>query len=86
MSKHRRKGYLHLEHWEEIIGKLNRSFNDDYYIYLEIDDQILRFRKGSKEATHIQRQLSEDLVEGAIAILRTDMPEKPILIHIIPKS
>jgi len=85
MSTHHRRGYLNLEYWEEIIGKLYGSFNDDHYIYLKIDDQILRFRKGSKEATHIQRQLSEDLFGGTIALLRTDMPEKPILIHIVSK-
>ena len=70
-----------LEPWMEIVGKLQRLFIDDDYLYVEIDNNVLRFRKESDETSYLQREL-DGLVGKQIAVLRTNMPEKPILVRL----
>jgi len=66
----------------EIIGKLRSLSSDDQYICLEIDGKALRYRKDSVEGSYIQEKLKEGFIGKQITVLRTNMPEKPILINL----
>ena len=73
---------FYLKPWMELIGNLNKISRDEHYLYLEIADKVLAFRKESDEALYIQEKLNIGYIGREIALLRTDMPEKPILIHV----
>ena len=72
---------LFLESWMEIIGTLHKISEDDYFLYLGIDNKVLEFRKGSKQTLCILNRLDDSWIGQNIAILRTDLPDKPILIR-----
>ena len=72
-----------LDHWMEITGKLNKISKDAYYLYLDIDNKVLTFRKESKQASCIQNSIDASWIGKNVAILRTDIPQKPLVFRII---
>ncbi len=72
-----------MEPWEEIIGKVNGFSSDDIDVWLKIDDHVLSFIGDSTEASCIKEFLNEAFLGRVIAILKTDIPEKPIIIRLI---
>ena len=78
--------FFFLEQWMEIRGKLNKISENDYCLYLDIDNKVLEFKKESTEALLIQNILDESSIGKEIAILKTDLQDKPIIIHFISKK
>lgn len=78
--------FFSLEQWMEIRGKLNKISKDNYCLYLEIDNKVLEFRKESTEALLIQNILTESSIGKEIGLLKTDLQDKPIIIHFICKK
>ena len=78
--------FFFLEQWMEIRGKLNKISKDDYCLYLNIDNKVLEFKKESTEASLIQNILDESCIGKEIAILKTDLQDKPIIIHFVSKK
>ena len=58
-----------------------RSLKNPY-----IEKKTLVFRKELDETSFILNKLSKEIIGKEIAFLRTDMPEKPFLIKILPKG
>ena len=75
--------FFFLEQWMEIRGKLNKISKDDYDLYLDIDNKVLAFKKESTEALIIQNRLDDSWIGKNVAILRTDIPQKPLVFRII---
>lgn len=76
-----RERQFHLGAWTEIIGKLCGIFSDENFIYLRIDDKVLPFPKSSDEAEHIRERLDDSIIGSKVALLRTDIPGKPLCIR-----
>lgn len=72
----------HLKVWTEIVGKLSRISCDDGFIHLIIDGKILSYSIHSEEAKHLLKAIDDCLLGKTIGILRTDLPDKPILIRL----
>ena len=72
---------LHLGAWTEIIGKLRGIFSDEHFVYLRIDDKVLPFPKSSDEAEQIRERLDDNVIGSKVALLRTDIPGKPLCIR-----
>jgi hypothetical protein len=74
---------VHLPFWSEVIGTLN-SFNvDNDALKLVIDDKMLSYPNNSEEAIYLQKKLDASLIGRRIEVLRTDIPDKPLLIRLI---
>jgi hypothetical protein len=71
-----------LEPWMEIIGELRSLSADDKYISLGIDEKTISFRKDSLEELYIQEKVTEDFIGQRISVLRTNIPERPILVFV----
>ena len=82
MTNFARDKEVYLEPWMEIVGELRSFSSDDRYICLEIDEKTLSYRKDSVEGLYIQEKLKESFIGKQIAVLRTNIPEKPILINL----
>jgi len=74
---------FHLGLWTEIIGELQEISSDESFIYLKIGSKMLSFPKESDEASYVQTRLATNLIGRKIAMLRTDIPRKPLLIRLI---
>ena len=74
---------LWLEPWMEIKGELRKISRDDSYLFVEIDGKTIAFRRDSTEASYIHDNLSNNSIGREIAILKTDLPEKPLVIRLI---
>ena len=79
------KKSFHLKLWEEIVGKLHGVSNQNHYLYIEIGERVLSFQDNTEEETHVHNQDIRRLIGKTIAILQTDIPDKPILIRQICK-
>ena len=73
---------MYLEPWTEIKGKLLKISQDEQYFYLDFDGSILVLRKEFTESVFNEEDLS-GFVGKEIAILRTDIPEKPLIVRLI---
>ena len=73
---------LHLDFWVEIRGKLQKISEDDQYFYLDIDGSILVLRKEFTDNLFNEETLS-GLIGQEIGILKTDIPEKAIIVRLI---
>ena len=69
--------------WKEITGKLNDFSSDEYGVSLKVGDQVIIFDRDSREAACITEFLDEDFRGKYIAILKTDIPEKPVIIRLV---
>jgi len=74
---------IYLKPWMEIRGKLHKISEDDSHIYLSIGNKVIEFRKESDEGSYIKYKLNGDFVGKEIAILKTDIPKKPLIIRVI---
>ena len=74
---------FHLGAWVEIIGELLEISSDEYSIYLKIDNKVLSFLKESIEAKYLQQILDDSVIGRKIAVLRTDISEKPLFIRLV---
>ena len=75
--------HVHLKPWMEIRGKLQKIETDEHNLYLDIDRTHLVVRREVVEASLIENDLTKNKIGFDIAILRTDIPDKPILIRFI---
>jgi hypothetical protein len=80
------KHNVRLQPWEEIVGVLHSFENSKSGLCLKIGYTTLSFAAGSKEASCILEQINKNAIGREVAILRTDFPDKPILIRAITKS
>ena len=81
-SRFAQRKTFYLQIWMEIIGKLQGISRDDYYIYLEIDNKSIPFRRESREALYLKDKI-DVFIGKSIALLRTDIPDKPILVRLV---
>ena len=80
MTHPKDRNLVFLKPWMEITGKLTETFLIDDYLCLVVDDKILAFRRESNEAIELLDR-EDSLIGKIIAILKTDIPDKPILIR-----
>ena len=78
--------FLCLEAWTEIVGTLLEISTDEYCLLLQINEKLIRFRKGSKEASYIQTNLNNKFLGRELSLLKTDLPEKPLIVKLLPKK
>ena len=67
-----------LEPWAEACGTLKRIINEDPYLTLDFGN--LQVKLGSVESDFIRDQLN-DKIGKRISVLRTDLPNKPVLLR-----
>jgi len=72
-------GNKRLSPWEEACGRLLGI--DEDYPYLVLDFGKFRVIFGPTESDLLGGQLSEEMIGKRISILRTDLPDKPILVR-----
>ena len=82
MSKIQDKEPIKLDFWTEVVGELSKIFEDEIHLYLKLDNCVLSFKKGSREAEYIKEQCIKEFYRKVIAVLRTDIINKPILIRL----
>jgi len=68
--------------WDEIVGVVRRVSMDEHFTYIEINDTLLAIDNGSREANELGGINSGE----RIAILRTDLPDNPLLIRRISEE
>jgi hypothetical protein len=68
-----------LSPWEEACGRLLGIAED--YPYMLLDFGKFKVILGSAEANLMKTQLNEELIGKQISVLRTDLPDKPILVR-----
>jgi hypothetical protein len=68
-----------LEPWEEARGMLKELDHEDDYVVLDFDK--FKIHLDPIEVRTICDQLNKGLVGRRIAILRTDLPDKPLLVR-----
>jgi hypothetical protein len=68
----------------EIIGKLHKISRDDHYIYLKIGEKNIPLNREIGEALCLRGKI-DTLIGKSIALLRTDIPDKPFVVRLIVK-
>jgi hypothetical protein len=68
-----------LRPWEDACGRLIGIAED--YPYLVLDFGKFRVILGSKEADSIREKVDEEMIGKRISVLRTDLPDKPLLVR-----
>jgi len=76
---------FHIGVWEEIIGKFGGISENDYFTFLKIGNKLLSFKKDSIETKYFQEKIKNNVLGKKIAVLKTDLPDKPFLVRIIGK-
>jgi hypothetical protein len=71
---------LRLGPWDEACGVLQHVVEDDPFTFLDLG--WIRVKISSTEVAAIRDRL-EQAIGKSISILRTDIPEKPLLIRIV---
>ena len=74
---------IHLMPWMEISGRLRGISRDDYFTYVRIGNVVLSFANGSPEAKFLMQRLDK-WVGQKVAILRTDIPKKSLMVRPSP--
>lgn len=69
--------------WFELVGIYEDLYVKDGYVHLTISNKTLSFPEDSVEAKEVQESLDDVLVGRKIAVLRTDIHEKPIRIRLV---
>ena len=76
------KKILHLRDREEIIGVFKGFVEVDYQVHIWFDNSQLIFNLETTEAKILKEKLEGVMVGEKISILKTDIPEKPIVVRI----
>jgi len=69
--------------WSEMVGVYDGIIIEEDFTHVKINGKVISFKNGTKEATLLQQYLNEKMIGRKIRILRTDLPDKPILIRLI---
>ena len=77
-------GNKRLKPWEEASGRLAGIAED--YPYLVLDFGKFRVILGPTEADSIRERVSEETIGKHISVLRTDLPDKPVLVREIESA
>ena len=72
-------GNKRLKPWEEACGRLTGIAED--YPYLVLDFGKFRVILGPTEADSIREKVDEGTIGKRISVLRTDLPDKPVLVR-----
>ena len=73
---------IYLSPYEEACGVFRGLEKDDYSVSVLFEDFQVAFNSDSTEAKIVEEALVEAIPGEKIAILRTDIPEKPIIVRI----
>lgn len=76
---------LQLPLWSELVCTFNGLSANQHFTYIKTSRGLLAFRNGSVETTYVQEKLSKELIGHKIAILRTDIPEKPLVVRLVDR-
>jgi hypothetical protein len=74
---------VYLSPWVEIIGVFHGLIVNKTAIRLNISDMIVTLPYDSVEAHYVQDILTDAVIDHTIAVLRTDLPDKPIFIRVV---
>ncbi|MBK5190960.1 MAG: hypothetical protein JJE19_05655 [Methanosarcinales archaeon] len=77
---------IYLSPYEEACGVFRGLEKDDYSVSVLFEDFQVAFNSDSTEAKIVEEALVEAIPGEKIAILRTDIPEKPIIVRISKES
>jgi hypothetical protein len=72
---------IRLKEWEEIVDIFKGIVREDSSLSVLFNDFKITFHPGSVEGRIVEEALNEGLVGEKIAILRTDIPTKPIIVR-----
>jgi hypothetical protein len=72
---------IRLEAWQEVIGTFRGIAKEDFRTTVLLGNSRVIFYPESAEAKMIEEQLNGRLIGEKIAILRTDIPEKPVIVR-----
>lgn len=73
---------IHLRLWMELTGKLCGISRDEHFTHVRIEHWMLSFPNGSEEADLLRQKLAK-AVGKKIGVLRTDLPDNPLLVRVI---
>ena len=74
---------VRLKPWMEVRGRLHKIESDKTYLYLKVDRRLFVFRKELVKASLLTEDFLRNVVGHDVAVLRTDMPDKPVLIQLL---
>jgi hypothetical protein len=77
---------IHLPPWSELVGTFEGLSIDQDFIYVKVSESSLALQNESDEAAYVQKRLENSIVGRKIAILRTDMPGKPLLVRLVSEG
>jgi hypothetical protein len=72
---------IRLQEWEEIVGTFRGIVKEEFRLSILIDNSCMVFNDESTEAQIVEEKLNRTKSGEKIAILRTDIPEKPLVIR-----
>jgi len=76
----------HLAEWCELVGTFQAVTVDRHSTYVRIDGTSFAFHNGLRGIMHVRDDLDNINSGERIAILRTDLPENPLLIRRVSKN
>ena len=77
---------IRLREWEEIVGTFKGIEKDDFSINIILKDFKVAFNSDSTEAKIVEEALVEAIPGEKIAVIRTDILDKPIIVRISKES
>mgnify|MGYP001558297466 CR=1 FL=1 len=72
--------------WSEMVGIYDGIGIEEDFTHVKINGKVISSKNGTKEATLLQQCLNEKMIGRKIGVLRTNLPDKPILIRMIDQK
>jgi hypothetical protein len=72
---------IRLEAWQEFVGIFRGIAKDEFRIAVLFNDSRVIFNPESHEAKIVEKRLNGGFIGQRIAILKTDISERPLLIR-----
>ena len=74
---------IRLEFWDEFVGVLKGLKKDDSTLKICFEGCYISFNSETEEAKVAEKILNGSLIDRKIAVLRTDLPQQPLLVRLI---
>jgi hypothetical protein len=72
---------IRLKEWDELVGTFEGLEKDDFTLLVHFEGFHFILNSMSHEAEIIEKLLSSNLIGRKIALLRTDLIEKPFIVR-----
>lgn len=72
--------------WHEFVGGFGGLQIENNLTCIRIDDKVLAFHRNSREASYVRDKLNSISLGKQIAILKTDLRNKPFIIRTVSQE